>query len=907
MLLQPNTQLGPYRIVNLLGEGGMGEVYRAQDTRLGRDVAIKILTSVVARDSEQLQRFAQEARAAGMLNHPNLLTIFDIGTSKGTPFIISELLEGETLRDRINVSALPPRRSVEYALQIANGLAAAHEKGIVHRDLKPENVFITRDDRVKILDFGIAKLNLPTTGESTFKMAATEPGMVLGTVGYMSPEQVRGENVDQRSDIFSFGAILYEMLTGSRAFKRDSAIETLSAILKEEPPELSSTLPNIPLPLEKLVQRCLEKDRGRRFQNARDLAFHLDTLVHATTGAAAARVPTPPSGVVEAVDATERFPTSRRAPAQMTTPRPATESRVAPRPTPTSQPSAIRPPISAHPMRKPRRISTVLLGLFFVVAILGALYGGYYYANAQHRSATEVEFHRITFRRGEVRAARFGPDGETIVYSASWNGGPLDLFVASSRNPEARSLGIGDAEVTSVSKNAELALLLHRDRQSGLGTLARVSIAGGIPREIANNVAQADWSPDGDELAVIRQNGNNFQLEYPIGKVLYRTAHALRDVRVSPSGKKVAFVEPSAGAFDIVVLENGKADPLAHGFKRGVVGMAWKPDESELWITATDNAAPPALYAVAMNGDTRLVSRLTGSMRLYDIATNGSVLMMHSTWRATLSYQAPGETVERDASWLDWSIVSDISADGKTLLFNETREGGGASRSVFIRRADAASPVRIGDGFGDALSPDSAWVLTHQGANLVLTPTGPGEPRQLKIEGAFDLGAVWLDSAHVFLAGAQKGDKYGIYLIDTASETAKRVTTADVSGDAFRPFAVSPDGSVVAAMNAQDQVTLYPVSGGPPVAVAGALGGEIPINFSPDGSQLYVARPSGVPVQVARITLASGLREIWRELTPSDAAGVYRIAPIVMTRDGSAYAYDTLRNLSDLYVVDGLR
>src|SRR5688572_18374224 len=272
--------LGPYQIGGLIGEGGMGAVYRAKDTRLGRDVAIKVLTNVTLSDRERLLRFEQEARATGMLNHPNLLTIYDVGRdSEGSPFLVSELLEGETLSNRLMRGALSPRKAVDAALQMANGLAAAHDKAIVHRDLKPDNLFLTRDGRLKILDFGIAKLNATKSGEGpAFEVAATEPGMVLGTVGYMSPEQVRGEAVDHRSDIFSLGAIFYEMLTGTRAFRRNSSIETLSAILKEEPQDLTELLPTLPNAIERLVRRCLEKDREQRFQSARDLSFNLETL-----------------------------------------------------------------------------------------------------------------------------------------------------------------------------------------------------------------------------------------------------------------------------------------------------------------------------------------------------------------------------------------------------------------------------------------------------------------------------------------------------------------------------------------------------------------------------------------------------------------------------------------------------
>src|SRR5881398_3051275 len=278
MALTSGTKLGPYEIQSPLGAGGMGEVYRTRDTRLDREVAIKVLPAGFARDPERLRRFQQEAQAAAALNHPNILAVHDFGEHEGSPYMVTEFLEGETLRERLRPGTLPVRKATEYAEQVARGLAAAHEKGVVHRDLKPENIFGTRDGRIKILDFGIAKLTRAGADGPTFQMAATEPGMVLGTVGYMSPEQVRGEAVDHRSDIFAFGAILYEMLTGKRAFKRNSSIETLSAILKEEPEDLADAMPNVPPQLEKLVRRCLEKDREVRFQSARDLAFNLETL-----------------------------------------------------------------------------------------------------------------------------------------------------------------------------------------------------------------------------------------------------------------------------------------------------------------------------------------------------------------------------------------------------------------------------------------------------------------------------------------------------------------------------------------------------------------------------------------------------------------------------------------------------
>jgi serine/threonine protein kinase len=276
--------LGHYEIVDKIGAGGMGEVFRAHDSRLGRDVAVKILPPVFSADEERLRRFEQEARATAKLNHPNILAIYDIGRHDGSPYIVSELLEGGTLRQRLQAGKLPVRTTVDFAVQIARGLVAAHEKRIVHRDLKPENLFITREGLVKILDFGVAKLtHQDELGSSDATMtSATAMGMVLGTVGYMSPEQVRGKAVDHRSDIFSFGSILYEMLCGERAFQGETPADTITAILKEEPPELPTLDRKTPFAMQRILRHCLEKELEQRCQSARDLVFELETLAGMT-------------------------------------------------------------------------------------------------------------------------------------------------------------------------------------------------------------------------------------------------------------------------------------------------------------------------------------------------------------------------------------------------------------------------------------------------------------------------------------------------------------------------------------------------------------------------------------------------------------------------------------------------
>ncbi len=557
MPLQQNAMLGPYQIIGTIGEGGMGVVYRAKDTRLGRDVAIKVLTQVAISDRERLVRFEQEARATGMLNHPNLLTVYDVGRdAEDNPFLVTELLEGETLRSRLDRGPLSPRKAVDAALQMAQGLAAAHEKGIVHRDLKPDNIFLTRDGRLKILDFGIAKLTNARPDGPTFEMAATEPGMVLGTVGYMSPEQVRGEPVDHRSDLFSLGTIFFEMLTGTRAFRRSSAIETLSAILKEEPPDLMELVPTIPPPLERLVRHCLEKDREHRFQSAQrpgvqpgdargdvgdfHAVGHGPSREHDGRGAHALHS----AGSDVHAAATSATPTTR------TTARPA--------------------------LKPKRRVSPVLLGLLYLVSLAGVAYAAWLFAHRKTEEVIEPQFHRLTFRRGEVRNARFSPDGETIVYSAAWDGQAPEVFVSSRRSPEARPLGVPESEMLAVSRSAELAILLRRDRVSNLGTLARVPLAGGMPREIAESVLTADWSPDGQSMAIIRQQGEEIRVEYPIGTRALQHA-ALRTRRAHLAGRQApgdpGAVEAASGSWRSSTTRSPVT--IARGWARGATGIAW--------------------------------------------------------------------------------------------------------------------------------------------------------------------------------------------------------------------------------------------------------------------------------------------------------------------------------------------
>src|ERR1700676_523846 len=373
MAVASGTKLGPYEIVFLLGAGGMGEVYRARDSPLKRESAIKVLPQALSLDGDRLRRFEQEALATAALNHPNILAVFDIGTSDGSPYVVSELLEGDTLRERLRGGPIAVRKALDYALQIAHGLAAAHEKGIIHRDLKPDNLFVTNDGRVKILDFGLAKLTQAEPGAHASLATATqgtEAGTVMGTAGYMSPEQVRGLALDARSDIFSFGAILYEMLSGKRAFHGDTPADTMSSILKEDPPDLSETNRNVSPALERIVQHCLEKNPEQRFHSASDIAFDLEHL----------------SGIS------------------------GTTARVA-------------APVEVE---RPRR--GLLLGIASTLALGLLMLGLGWWLGKAGAKPPLAEYQQITFRTGSIGNARFTPDG-SIVYSASWEGGDNQLYM----------------------------------------------------------------------------------------------------------------------------------------------------------------------------------------------------------------------------------------------------------------------------------------------------------------------------------------------------------------------------------------------------------------------------------------------------------------------------------------------
>lgn len=860
MALVSGTRLGPYEIQSPIGAGGMGEVYRAVDSRLGRAVAVKILPAQFSSSPDRLRRFEREARAAGVLNHPNILDIHDVGTHDGVPYVVSELLEGETLREHLGTVLLPPRKVIDYALQVAHGLSAAHHKGIVHRDLKPENLFITRDGRVKILDFGLAKLTQPATeSEKQTNLPTvsqdTEPGKVMGTVGYMSPEQILGKPADHRSDIFTFGTILYEMLSGKRAFYGESSVETMNAILKQDVPQLSKLEPDLPPAVQQIVNHCLEKKPEERFQSAQDLAFALQTL----------------SGI-----------------------------------------TATSKALSQESAQSARRRFTIFhLALLLVPVILLSFFAGHHFGHKSKEPAPSYQ--RLTFRRGLVLTARFAPDGQTILYGAAWEGNPFQLFSARRESPESRSLGLPDADLLSISGSGEMLISLGRQYGIGFvttGTLARVPLAGGAPREILLNVHDADWHPSTGEIAFAREIQRRFHLEFPAGKSIYETLGWISDIRFSPDGKYLAFFDHpdygDDGGFVAIIDKAGNKKILTQRW-RSCTGLAWSAAKNEIWFTSAESGTAADLYAVTLSGSTRLVSRMAGAMKLHDISREGAALISHSDGRRGILGLTHGETRERDLSWFDWSFPSGLSDDGKLLLLEEHGQGAGKSYSVYLRPTDGAAAVRLGEGRTGGFSPDgkSALMVSHPDySRLSLLPIGAGEAKPIPSHQiTYYNWTGWMPGREEIVFLGRTKEKTSRLYRQTLDGTKPVMLIDELLGF---PWAISPDRKKIAANNGEGTLTIYPLA--PPEArIVTGLVGYFPLRWTPDGNSLYLVRLGELPSKIYKYEIEKKELEIWKEIKPSDPAGIHIVAPVLLTPDGKSYVYGYRRTLSTLYLVQGLR
>ena len=850
MTLQSGARLGPYEIVGPLGAGGMGEVYRARDTRLERDVALKILPEAFASDPDRRARFEREAKAVAALSHPNILAIFDVGehapagSQQTVVYAVTELLGGQTLRERLQGGPLPSRKAIEFAVQIARGLSSAHDRGIIHRDLKPENLFLVGDGQVKILDFGLARQSAAAGAAAVQTIAATDPGVVMGTVGYMAPEQVRGRELDARADLFALGVVLYEMVTGQPAFQRETAADTMSAILREDPPEIVGTRPDISPALDRIIRHCLEKEPDERFQTARDVAFALTAL----------------SGSAASVSAA----------------------------------------MPAAPRRFRRRGWLVPAALAIAAALGGVAVG-----RSLIRTPVPPEFIPLTFDEQSIFNARFMPDGRTVIFSSALTGNEPSLFELRADGGISRGFGPARTHLLSISKSGELAVLTDArfiGHRLFMGTLARMTLDG-APRALASDVREAAWLPDGADLVVVREAGGGDQLEFPVGRVVYRAAGYLSDPRVSPDGERVAVLEHPE-KFDNrghvkVVDRSGAATTLTNAYW-GAETIAWSPDGRTIVFSGA-TSAEYQLFSVRSDagGPPTAIMGSPGSLYMHDISAAGRSIVTREDGRYGVSARGAGQDTERDLTLLDNTWGPFLSPDGRFAVFSDGRAG--EDYGVVIRGVDGSPPARLGAGNGRAISPDGRWVVAnlYSSGRCVIYPTGVGASVPVEM-GSLErcLSAMWFPD--------------GNSLLITGGEPGRPTRAYRAAFPGGKPEALLPEGVDAMLISASGRQVLgrahdgswqrFEIGGGA-IPVIGLHPREDPIAWESDEGSVVVASRSTIPAVVHRVDLATGQRTKIAEYAPASRTGLLMVRPTVYRDNGRQYAYDYYRRVSKVFLV----
>jgi Tol biopolymer transport system component len=873
VILSTGTTFGPYKIVAPLGRGGMGEVYRARDGRLGRDVALKVLREEDAEDAELLTRFEREARAASSLNHPNIVVVYEAGTAsvpgRESPvhYLAMELIDGEAIDASLAGEPMPLRRFLDLATQLADGIARAHESDIVHRDLKPSNVFVTSEGRVKILDFGLATLRLHTGDDTQSPTAVgrlTSPGIAVGTLGYMSPEQARGEVPTPASDQFSLGCIFYEMLTGLPAFRRSSAAEAFSAILRDDPPPVDEINPSVPQPLRWILERCLAKAPRDRYASTRDLARDLQTIRDhsATTGFRAAGVARP------------------------------------------------------EPRRRPLWIVAA------AIAIAAGAAGGILLLN-RFRTPLQPEFRRLTFREGIVTRALFAPNG-SILYAASWEGNPVRSYLAL---PESTGIDrVLDSDVQfplGYSKDGSQVLVLVGASRLSInesGTLAWWPSLGGRPRRILDNAGWADVAGNGRFLAVVRDLGADRVLELrsaegELQRTLFRTSGAIWFARISPDDKKVAFVHypfrlDNTGEVQVAAIDGSGSKALTRRFER-CAGLDWSAKTGEIWFSASTQTAygGGALWTVNPSGKLRSRYVLPDFFTLQSVSGSGDRFLLTSQQERIDLTVRRGAEDPHDLSWLGWTLICDISPDGKTALFYDSGPTEKTS-GVWIRPIEGGDATRLGEGYPGKFSPDGRWVVAVtrplSGApQLILIPVEAGGVRRLPTSAGNVSAPSFAGPSTLLFVRSEKGVSE-VWTMETDGSGARSLGAAGCD----MPIA-SPSGSSFLCVKGEKgerrrSLFLYSIKSGP---------GRKLYELPNDGDFVYARwsatgdRIFGVTKNRRLLTLDSSTGTLLREeaISLAGTTGQARLIAAALDAEAATRAYSILRTSSDLYLASGIR
>ena len=860
MPLASGTRVGSYEIVSPVGAGGMGEVYRARDSKLKRDVAIKVLPADFAANRERLARFEREAHVLASLNHPHIASIYGLEDASGVPALVMELVDGETLAELIARGPIPVDEAIKLARQIADALEYAHEHGVVHRDLKPANIIVSREGTVKVLDFGLAKAITGEGGESsssdathspTLTSPATRAGIILGTAAYMAPEQARGKNVDRRADVWAFGVVLYEMLTGGRLFEGETVSDTIAAILTQSP--AFERLPvSTPSSVRRLLERCLDRDPKQRLRDIGEARIALERVA----GGDDKETPAPPI---------------------------------------------------ASQRRAGSWVPWVIAGLAVAAAVAAV-----FVMNGRRAPIAEpVKFVQKTYSNQTIYNALFAPDGQAIVFSASQEGNAPYLYSLRPEYAEPVRLSDEPLHLLSISSTGEMAVLTHPKwfgHRLCQGTLARMPLGGGAPREIMDNVHQAVWSPDGKQLAITREAEGMHRLEFPPGTVLVQTSGYVSDLRFSPSGDRIAYFEHPAkwddrGLIAVVDLQ-GKRTVLSDGYW-GEEGIAWSPTGDTVYFSAGTGYSDFSIYAADLHGGVRVALQSAGGLVIHDIAASGEWIVTRDDITRVIRGRGPGADAERDLSYQDLSGVADISNDGRTLLFVGEGVAAGTNYLTCLRGTDGSPVVVLGQGGPADLSTDGRWATAIIYPNrLLVYPTGVGETREMErgpIESYID--ARWFpDGQRLLITAAEHGQAGRCYVQDFASGPPRPLMPDDAR------FALpAPDGRRALVQLGDFTWWMVPLDGTSPRVPVPGIPAQITIDgWARDGRDVIMHERGEIPCKVERMDLATGARTLLLTISPSDA-GVQAINGVAFGNDATNYAYDYTRYVARLYHVKGAR